>query len=145
MAASLVVVPTFLDSQISLTFPVIFFLISSIFFIILFNEFNKYKKIFYKYPSYKNSKKKCNKNWLKFPQKNWLKFPHFSSILSKIPPFFPVFRVKFPDFPSLEIFSYFSNPCGNDVCVNVPAWWIIWILISLLPALQVWGFDFLHI
>ena len=97
-----------------------FFPFSSILSAYFLNEFNKYKNLFNKGNSTKESEKKINKN------KSWLKFPHFSSVLGKFPSFFPVFWVKFPYFSSLfkipwifpdwkkfSHFSRFSSPCGN--------------------------------
>ena len=85
-------VPTFLDWQISLTFPVYFFDFP-VFFSILFNKFNKYKNWFYKYTLNKNQ----GKNIIKIGQNSLI----FSSILSKILSFFQYFGQNSPTFSNL--------------------------------------------
>ena len=75
-SVAIFMVPTFLDWQISLAFPVFSFHFP-VFFSVLFNEFKKYKNLFNKYTSIKSQRKIKNKNWLNFP--------HFSIILDKIP------------------------------------------------------------
>ena len=102
-----------------------FFPFSSIFFIILFNKFNKHK-IYLTNTLQLNSQIE-NKN------KDWLKCHHFSSIWGKMSLIFPVFWVKFPDFSSLvkiprlfpdwKKFSYFSGFFQSV--------WEPWILVDL--------------
>ena len=62
------------------------FSISTIFFIVVFNKFNKYTSI-------------------KKTEKNWLKFPNFSSILGKIPWLFPHWT-KVSHFPCKDFMNF---------------------------------------
>ena len=89
--------PHFLTDKFPLTFPVFFFHFQY-FFSISFNQFNKYKNLFYKYISIKISKKIKIKT----------RIPHFPNLLCKISRRFPYVQNSLT-FPSLEnVLSFFS-------------------------------------